>query len=135
MDRHNHARSIAAFALDGRSILLARDGTCSAHDSGAGGAGGASALDGRLLALHRIAGPADVHYPVWEMHPEGDELLILVSGGLAVEYRVGGAERRTALEPGAALSVPAGHWHRLAVEAPSVMIAITPRRGTVHRSG
>jgi hypothetical protein len=36
-------------------------------------------MDGRTLALYCTNSPDDLHYPVWEMHPEGDELLILAS--------------------------------------------------------
>jgi hypothetical protein len=36
-------------------------------------------MDGRTLALNCANSPDDVHYAVWEMHPEGDELLILPS--------------------------------------------------------
>jgi hypothetical protein len=36
-------------------------------------------MDRRTLALFCANSPDDVHYPVWEMHPKGDELLILAS--------------------------------------------------------
>jgi hypothetical protein len=36
-------------------------------------------MDGRTLALYCTNSPDDVHYPVWEMYQEGDELLILAS--------------------------------------------------------
>ena len=85
--------------------------------------------DGFTLGFHRIEGPDDVHYPHWEMHPAGDELLVLLSGALAVEL-AGGA--LWPLRPGTAFVVAAGTWHRLVVRARAELIAITPRRGTRH---
>jgi mannose-6-phosphate isomerase-like protein (cupin superfamily) len=91
--------------------------------------------DGRVLALHHASGPHDVHYPTWEMHPEGDELLILLSGSLSVELREEETERTAPLSPQAALVVPAGVWHRVIVHEPSVLIAVTPCHNTVHEKG
>lgn len=87
--------------------------------------------DGFTLGFHEILDPADVHYPNWEMHPAGDELLVLLSGALAVEWRDGGA---SPLCPGMACIVPAGRWHRLILHAPARLIAITPQEGTRHAS-
>ena len=89
-------------------------------------------MTGRVLALHQVNGPHDVHYPVWEMHPAGDELLILASGCLSLEFR--GTETPLALPSQAAVIVPAGVWHRLVVHEPSVLVAITPRFNTVHEA-
>jgi quercetin dioxygenase-like cupin family protein len=91
-------------------------------------------IDGRMLALYHVSGPDDVHYPAWEMHPEGDELLIVATGSLSVEFRDDAMERAP-LSPETAVIVPAGIWHRLVVHEPSVLIAITPRHNTVHERG
>jgi mannose-6-phosphate isomerase-like protein (cupin superfamily) len=90
-------------------------------------------VDGRTLALYSVSGPDDVHYPAWEMHPEGDELLIVVSGSLSVEFR--NESSVMALPSRSACRVPAGIWHRLIVHEPSVLIAITPRLNTIHDEG
>ena len=92
-------------------------------------------VDGRVLALHHVNGPADVHYPDWEMHREGDELLLLVSGALSVEMRESAHARMERLPSHAALIVPTGIWHRLIVHEPSVLIAVTPRHNTEHENG
>lgn len=89
-------------------------------------------MNGRVLALHRVNGPEDVHFPTWEMHPEGDELLIVASGSLAVEFREEELNWTEPLTPQTACIVRAGTWHRLIVHEPSVLIAITPRPNTVH---
>ncbi len=92
-------------------------------------------IDGLILTLHEVSTPRDVHYPDWEMHPEGDELLILSSGSLTVEFRKEGFERTAPLPLRSALIVPAGLWHRLIVHETSVLIAITPGHNTVHERG
>jgi mannose-6-phosphate isomerase-like protein (cupin superfamily) len=136
MSLQQRSKEPAALSLPDNCIHLARDGSLSSYAKtpeffrNAGRS--AELMDGRVLALHNVRTPQDVHYPIWEMHPEGDELLILASGSLTVEFREDGAERRVLLPAQAAFIVPAGLWHRLVVHEPSVLIAITPRRNTVH---
>ena len=136
MNLERHHQGPAAFGLRDNCIYLARDGTMRCYAKTAeffrSANGNPELIDGRTLALHHVNGPHDVHYPVWEMHPDGDELLILASGSLSVELRGKGA---TPLPPQAAVIVPAGIWHRLIVHEPSVLIAITTRRNTVHEQG
>ena len=129
----------AALGLQDNCIYLARDGAMRRYAKTAGLLRSAGRdpelMDGRMLALYQVNGPEDVHCPIWEMHPDGDELLILTSGSLSVECRDGGTGHATPLPPHAAFIVPAGIWHRLIVHASSVMIGITPRHNTVHESG
>lgn len=88
---------------------------------------------GRVLAFFDVRTPQDVHYPMWEMHPAGDELLILASGSVTAEYRDASTTATAALRPRSAIVIPAGTWHRLIVHEASALIAITPRRGTMHK--
>jgi hypothetical protein len=136
MSLQRQGQDSAALDLHENCIYMARDGTVRSHPKGAEffRKSGRSLewADGRTLALHHVRGPQDVHYPVWEMHPEGDELLILTSGSLSVEFRDGEAERPAPLLPQTAFIVRAGIWHPLIVHEPSVLIAITPRHNTVH---
>jgi mannose-6-phosphate isomerase-like protein (cupin superfamily) len=126
----------APLSLSDQCIYLAPDRTMRSYAKTAEffrNAGADSELaDGNLLALHHVATSADVHYPIWEMHPEGDELLLLASGSLMVEFRDANLVSTGPLRPFSAIVVPAGVWHRLIVQAPSTLIAITPRRNTVH---
>jgi quercetin dioxygenase-like cupin family protein len=69
------------------------------------------------------------------MHPDGDELLILASGSLSVEFREGETKRTAPLPPQAAFIVPAGIWHRIVVDEPSVLLVVTPRHNTMHEKG
>ncbi len=139
MKLHQHHQEPAAFGLQDNCIYLAQDGAMRCYAKTAEffrSAGRNPELkDGRTLALYHVNGPHDVHYPVWEMHPQGDELLILVSGALSVEFRGGETARTAPLSPQAACIVPAGVWHRLIVHEPSVLIAITARSNTVHEKG
>jgi mannose-6-phosphate isomerase-like protein (cupin superfamily) len=139
MNLQHRRREPAALDLQNNCIYLARDRAMRPYAKTAGFFRNASKdpglMDGRILALHHVADPRDVHYPTWEMHPEGDELLILASGSLSVEFREAEKERTAPLPPQTAFIVPAGTRHRLIVHEPSVLIAITPRHNTVHEKG
>lgn len=74
-----------------------------------------------------------------EMHPDGDELLYLISGSVDVIMEDGGTdaavgvERVETLAPGQAIIVPKGTWHRVHVRVPSHLVHITPGPGDGHR--
>ena len=129
----------AALGLKDHCIYLARDGTMRAYARTVEFLRSAGTnpelMDGRVLSLHQVTGPHDVHYPDWEMHPEGDELLILASGSVSVELREDDMGRTVSVPPQAAFIVPAGIFHRLIVHTPSVLMAITPGHNTVHEKG
>jgi mannose-6-phosphate isomerase-like protein (cupin superfamily) len=69
----------------------------------------------------------------WEMHPEGDELLFLLSGAIEMILQNGDRERVLELRPGAACIVPRGVWHRANIRRASKGLFITPGKGTQHR--
>jgi mannose-6-phosphate isomerase-like protein (cupin superfamily) len=73
-----------------------------------------------------------------ELHPDGDELLYLVSGRIEVvlddgDQQQAGAETRYSVEAGQAFIVPKGVWHRLEVVAPAHLIHVTPGPQSAHR--
>jgi mannose-6-phosphate isomerase-like protein (cupin superfamily) len=74
-----------------------------------------------------------------EMHPDGDELLYLISGRIDVIMEEGGdavtvgAECVESLHPGQSILVPRGVWHRVDVREPSHLVHITPGPGGGHR--
>ena len=68
-----------------------------------------------------------------EMHPDGDELLYLVSGRVDVVLEEDGGEERVELEPGQAFVVPRGVWHRVALREPSHILYLTPGPGGQYR--
>jgi mannose-6-phosphate isomerase-like protein (cupin superfamily) len=66
-----------------------------------------------------------------EVHPDGDELLYLVSGVVEVVLDDGdehsiGAETTVILRTGDALVVPRGVWHQVRVIEPAYFVHVTP---------
>jgi mannose-6-phosphate isomerase-like protein (cupin superfamily) len=68
-----------------------------------------------------------------ELHPDGDELLYLISGRVSVVLEENGEERTVEVSPGQALVVPRGTWHRVVLREPSRLLHITPGPGGQHR--
>ena len=69
-------------------------------------------------------------WPHWEMHPEGDELLILLSG--AADLLIDGPDGHRVVElrgPSSCL-VPTGAWHTAVVREPGDLVAVTWGAGT-----
>ena len=69
-----------------------------------------------------------------EMHPDGDELVYLISGAIAVELELPGGTQTVELAPGQAVIVPKGIWHRVLIREPSQLFHLTPGPGGEHRS-
>ncbi len=85
---------------------------------------------GWLLSRYRMDQSPD-H---WEMHPEGDEMLILQSGRMEILLEdAPGKSRSVPLSAGETCLVPKGVWHTQKVLEPSQLLAITFGRGTRHR--
>lgn len=63
------------------------------------------------------------------MHPEADELLVVVSGAIDVLLEEDGAERVVPLTAGRAAIVPRGVWHRLVVCEPGRLLFVNSRTG------
>ncbi len=76
----------------------------------------------------------DQNWPVWEMHPQGDEVVVLLSGALdlVLEKKTG---NKVICMSGSAnwTIVPKGVWHTARVYEPSVVLFITPGEGTLQR--
>lgn len=70
----------------------------------------------------------------WERHPNGDELLIILSGSMDLVFEMSAEEVRVELGTGQAIVVPAGVWHRQIVRVPGTYIGITYGKGTEHRA-
>ena len=65
-----------------------------------------------------------------ECHPDGDELIVLISGDVSIMLEEEVA-RTVVLQPGEAFIVPQGVWHRLLVHTPSRMIYLTRGRSMI----
>jgi mannose-6-phosphate isomerase-like protein (cupin superfamily) len=94
-------------------------------------------LDGwRMMAFH-AATDADVHASVWEVHPEAEEVVACLTGGLRCYFRPSrpaGQESFITVTAGSAVIVPRGQWHRIELDAPSDILAVTLPRGTRHEN-
>ena len=69
----------------------------------------------------------------WEMHPDGDETLTLLSGLIDLVFEDADGEHTFVLEPGASKVVPAGIWHRQIVLEPGELLFMTFGDTTKHR--
>ena len=80
-----------------------------------------------LVAQHSFA--AD--WPTWERHPQGDEIVVLVSGSAEFVLDRGGRHETLRLgEPGSYVIVPRNTWHTARIASAATMIFITPGEGT-----
>ena len=73
-------------------------------------------------------------WPSWEMHPVGDEVVVLLSGCADMILDRGGNHQVSSLaEPGAFIVVPRGTWHTARISTPTSMLFVTPGQGTENR--
>ena len=72
-------------------------------------------------------------WPNWEMHPEADELVYLLSGSAVMLLEQPGGLEEVPLSTRAAVIVPKGVWHTAKVTQPSRMLFVTMGHGTQHR--
>jgi len=87
-------------------------------------------LKGTLVIV--VAGDSD--WPHWEMHPAGQEILVMLEGEQTLLLDGGAGETRHLMTAGTTLVVPAGVWHRALIDQPTRMLAITYGAGTQHRA-
>lgn len=86
-----------------------------------------------LSAFHATSN-AEVHADHWEIHDEADEVVSCLDGALHLHLRGdrAGEDDVVALTSGSAVVVPRGRWHRIELDRPSDILAVTVRRGTRH---
>ncbi|MFZ6817724.1 cupin domain-containing protein [Undibacterium sp. Ji22W] len=71
----------------------------------------------------------------WEMHPNGDETLYLISGQATLLLYSKGVESRIEFNsPGSFAIIPKGTWHTALVETNCTILFITPGEGTINGS-
>jgi mannose-6-phosphate isomerase-like protein (cupin superfamily) len=77
----------------------------------------------------------DQDWPTWEMHPQGDEFVCLLSGEAEMVLSTDDGERRVRLDaPGSFVIVPKATWHTAKIYAPTSMLFVTPGQGTENRA-
>ena len=85
---------------------------------------------GRLMSAYTFSEP----WAVWECHPAGEELVMLLSGSATLVLQEPQGEREVLLDTaGAYVLVPRGVWHTARTAVPATMLFLTPGSGTEHK--
>ncbi len=87
----------------------------------------------RVVAVFEYASSDDLHSEVLEVHPEGDELIVVLAGAIDLISESGGDEVVVSLDAGQAAVVRRGTWHRLSMRAPGRLLSINVRSGMQSR--
>jgi len=74
-----------------------------------------------------------IDWPTWEMHPNGDELVYLLSGSVDLMLEQAQGVEMLAMRGMGAVVVPRGVWHTAKVLVPSRMLHVTLGAGTETR--
>lgn len=73
-------------------------------------------------------------WPRWEMHPAGDEILVILEGAPTFWFEhADGRLQRVGSAPGATVVIPRGAWHRAEGPGPYKILFITYGAGTTHK--
>jgi mannose-6-phosphate isomerase-like protein (cupin superfamily) len=91
---------------------------------------GPQRIDGFTIGSAPITGDAPHD---GEMHPDGDELLYLISGAVTVNLELADGDCSVDLGAGDAVVVPKGVWHQITMREPAQLIHITPGPNGDHR--
>jgi mannose-6-phosphate isomerase-like protein (cupin superfamily) len=110
--RINLAREVVGFdRSDRRARLVEQTGR------------GPQRIDGFTVGAPELTGDAPHD---GEMHPDGDELLFLISGAITITLELTDGDRLVDLGAGDAVVVPKGIWHKITMREPGQLIHITP---------
>ncbi|MGE0322198.1 MAG: cupin domain-containing protein [Polyangiaceae bacterium] len=74
-------------------------------------------------------------WPHWEIHPSGEEVVMLIAGAGEFVLRLPGGDQALSLtQPGDYVVVPRGTWHtfRRVAEQSATLLFITTGEGTTH---
>ncbi len=85
--------------------------------------------EGRLVSLHTFTEPWDS----WEVHPEGEELVVCVDGSMTLHQEVDGRLRAVTISAGEAVINPPGVWHTADVDGSTTVLFVTAGLGTETR--
>ena len=120
-------QSTGPFDLSQTAIGLQRDGSAELIPQTPGPP---RRIDGLLIAAPVMTRNAPHG---GEMHPDGDEVLFLISGHVDLMLEEAGSERAIEVRPGQGVVVPKGVWHRVLLREPSQVLHVTPGPGGEHR--
>ena len=86
--------------------------------------------EGRLVMMFTFRESSST----WEVHPQGEELVVCTRGSLVLHQEIDGVVRSTTINGGEAMINPPGIWHTIDVDAPATAMFITPGVGTEVRT-
>ena len=113
------ARVIRQEAFDGAPDWYERYGSRNAADG----------VEGRLVSMHTF----DASWDSWEMHPNGEELVLCTEGVMTLHQEIDGTDRTVTVGAGEASINPPGVWHTADVAGTATALFITSGLGTEHR--
>ena len=117
LDDQANAVALENFQFDGASF----EGYIAAHCT--------DKSPGRLVMIES----SPISWDTWEIHPAGDELVIVLEGRGEMLQQTDRGEVRIDIYPGATVINPKGVWHTANVEQAIKAIYITPCPGTDHK--
>ncbi|MEU6586889.1 cupin [Nocardia sp. NPDC046763] len=91
-------------------------------------------VEGWTMAVFHLESAADAHADHWEIHPSGEELVAVLTGGIRMYLRPetpGADEDSITLGPGQACIVPQNRWHRIELDEPTDMMSVSLRHGSL----
>ena len=90
----------------------------------------ADGAEGRLVTMYRFA----ESWPMWEMHPNGDEVVLCIGGSMTMHQEMAdGSTATSVIGPGEYAINPPGAWHTVDVDGEASALFITAGLGTQHR--
>lgn len=89
----------------------------------------ADGAEGRLVSLHTFDAP----WTGWEMHPQGEELVVCLVGTITLHQEFAKEVRTVTLHPGEAVINPRGVWHTADATTTATALFITAGAGTTGR--
>ena len=90
----------------------------------------ADGIEGRLVSMFSF----DRSWDMWEMHPNGSEVVLCTSGAMTLhQERADGSRNSVTLAPGEYAINEPGTWHTADVNERATAVFITAGVGTTHR--
>ena len=88
----------------------------------------------RVVAVFEFASSDDLHSDELEVHPDGDELIVVLAGAIDLISESNGDDVVVGLDAGQAAVVRRGAWHRLSMRSPGRLLSINVRSGMQSRN-
>jgi hypothetical protein len=90
----------------------------------------ADGFEGRLVSRYTFT----ESWPMWEMHPNGAEVVICTAGSMTLQQELAdGSQSTVTLGPGEYAINPPGAWHTADIDGEATALFITAGIGTQHR--